>query len=68
MSGSRSWLPALGIGMAIAGGVSVATAETDAPTPAIPEWSLSPSAELAGEAIGLAMDPTATAAGTALKP
>jgi len=60
MSGLRLWVLGLGVAMAIAGGVSVSTAETDALASAIPDLSLSPfpGAEPAGEAIGLALDPT----------
>src|SRR5437867_13305653 len=43
MSGSRWWVLALGIAMAIAGCVSVSTTETVADGSALPESSLSPS-------------------------
>ena len=57
MSGSRWWGFALGVGMAIAGVVSVSTAETDALASAIPDLSPSPSSELAEAATGVALDP-----------
>ncbi len=59
MSGSRGWVLALGVAMAIAGGVSVSTAETDALASAIRDPSLSPSptSEIAEETIGLALSP-----------
>src|SRR5437870_2696974 len=54
MSGSRWWLLALGVAMAIAGCVSVSTTETDADASALPRSSLSPSptSEVAKRAIG----------------
>jgi len=54
MSGSRWWVLALGIAMAIAGCVSVSTTETVADGSALPESSLSPSptSEGAEKAIG----------------
>src|SRR5207244_4971639 len=54
MSGSRWWLLALGVAMAIAGCVSVSTTETDADASALPKSSLSPSptSEGAERAIG----------------
>ena len=59
MSGSRWWVLALGLAMAIAGCVSVPIAETDAAASAIPDPSLSPSptSEVAERAIGLAPSP-----------
>ena len=57
MSGSRWWVLALGIAMAIAGCVSAPTAQTDAAASAIPDPSPSPTSEVAERATGLAPSP-----------